>query len=70
MDCIVHGVAKSQTQLSDFHFHYPRYSEESSPAPEFKRISSLALSLYSLTLTSLHNYGKNHSFDYMDFCWQ
>ena len=22
MDCIVHGVAKSQTQLSDFHFHF------------------------------------------------
>ena len=21
MDCIVHGVAKSQTGLSDFHFH-------------------------------------------------
>ena len=21
MDSIVHGVAKSQTQLSDFHFH-------------------------------------------------
>ena len=21
MDCIVHGVAESQTQLSDFHFH-------------------------------------------------
>ena len=21
MDCIVHGVTKSQTQLSDFHFH-------------------------------------------------
>ena len=21
MDCIVHGVAKSQTRLSDFHFH-------------------------------------------------
>ena len=21
MDCIVHGVAKSQTSLSDFHFH-------------------------------------------------
>ena len=21
IDCIVHGVAKSQTQLSDFHFH-------------------------------------------------
>ena len=22
MDCVVHAVAKSQTQLSDFHFHY------------------------------------------------
>ena len=22
MNCIVHGVAKSQTQLSDFHFHF------------------------------------------------
>ena len=22
MDCIVHGVAKSGTWLSDFHFHY------------------------------------------------
>ena len=21
-DCVVHGVAKSQTQLSDFHFHF------------------------------------------------
>ena len=22
MDCIVHGVAKSQTRLKDFHFHF------------------------------------------------
>ena len=22
MDCIVHGVAKSRTQLSDFHFYF------------------------------------------------
>ena len=22
MDCIVHGVAKSRTQLSNFHFHW------------------------------------------------
>ena len=21
MDCIVHGVAKSQTRVNDFHFH-------------------------------------------------
>ena len=23
MDCIVHGITKSQTQLTDFHFSYP-----------------------------------------------
>ena len=28
MDCIVHGVTKSQTQLSDFHFHFHRKMEE------------------------------------------
>ena len=22
MDCIVHGIAKSQTGLNDFHFHF------------------------------------------------
>ena len=26
--------------------------------------------LYGPTLTSIHNYRKNHSFDYMDLCWQ
>ena len=26
MGCIVHGVSKSQTRLSDFHFHF-RYEE-------------------------------------------
>ena len=26
--------------------------------------------LYGLTLTSLHGYWKNHTFDYMDLCWQ
>ena len=26
MDCIVHGVAKSQTRLSDFHFSYFSFS--------------------------------------------
>ena len=25
MDCIVPGVAKSQTQLSNFHFHFHTY---------------------------------------------
>ena len=30
MDCIVHGVAKSQTRLSDFHFHFPVFLPEES----------------------------------------
>ena len=44
---------------------------ESSPASQFKSINSLVLSLlYSPTLTSLHDYWKNHSFDHTDLCWQ
>ena len=39
-------------------------SQESSPAPQFKSINSLALSfLYSPTLTSIHDYWRNHSLD-------
>ena len=46
-------------------------SHESSPAPQFKSINSLALSiLYGPTLTSVHDYWKNHSFDYMNLCQQ
>ena len=42
----------------------PRNSQESSPTSQFKSINSLALSfLYSPTLTSIHDYWKNHSFD-------
>ena len=42
----------------------PRDSQESSPTPQFKSINSSALSfLYSPTLTSIHDYWKNHSFD-------
>ena len=38
-------------------------SQESSPTPQFKSINSSALSfLYSPTLTSIHDYCKNHSF--------
>ena len=41
----------------------PRDSLESSPAPQFKSINSLALSfLYSPTLRSIHDYWKNHQF--------
>ena len=35
-----------------------------SPTPQFKSINSLTFSLlYSPTLTSIHDYWKNHSFD-------
>ena len=34
----------------------PRDSQESSPAPQFKSISSLALSLCGPTITSVHDY--------------
>ena len=42
----------------------PRYSQEFSPAPRFKTINSLVLSfLHSSSLTSIHDYWKNHGFD-------
>ena len=45
----------------------PRDSQESSPTPQFKNINSSVLSfLYSPTLTSIHDYWKNHSSDYVD----
>ena len=31
MDCIVHGVAKSWTGLSDFHFHFPERIDADCP---------------------------------------
>jgi len=37
----------------------------------FKSINCLALSLlHGPTLTSVHDYWKNHNFNYVDFCWQ
>ena len=49
----------------------PWDSQEYSPAPQFESIISLALSLLcGPILTSIPDYWKNHSFDYMDLCWQ
>ena len=46
-------------------------SLKSSPALQFESINSLALSLlYCPTLTSVHDYWKNQSFDYTDLCRQ
>ena len=44
---------------------------KTSPTPQLKSISSSALSFLSgPILTSIHDYWKNHSFDYTDLCWQ
>ena len=49
----------------------PTDSPESSPTPQFKSLNSLVLSLlYGPTFISIHDYLKNHNFDYMDLCWQ
>ena len=48
----------------------PRDSQESSPTPQFKINSSVLSFIYSINLASIHDYWKNHSFDYMDLCWQ
>ena len=47
----------------------PRDSQESSPTLQLKSINSLALSfLYGPTFTSVHDYWKNHNFDYTNLC--
>ena len=46
-------------------------TQETSPTPQFKSINSLVLSFfYSPTLTSIHDYCKNHSFHSAAFCQQ
>ena len=55
-DLLQNGLAGSPCSLRD--------SRESSPTPQFKRISSSALSLlHSPALMSIHDYWKNHSLD-------
>ena len=46
-----------------------RDSQESFPT-QFESINSSMLSLlYGPTFTSIHDYWKDHSFDYADLCW-
>ena len=45
-------------------------SQEPSPGPQFKSNSSVLSLLYGPTFTSVHDYWKNHSFDYMVICPQ
>ena len=46
-----------------------QWTQESSPTSQHKSINSSALSfLYGPTLTSIYDYWKNDSFDYIDIC--
>ena len=48
-----------------------RDSQEFSQTPQLKSVNTEVLGfLYGLSVTSIHDYWKNHSFDYMDLCWQ
>ena len=49
--------------LISFRMEWFHGSQESSPAPQFEGINSLALSLYGPALPSIRDYWKNHIFD-------
>ena len=61
---------KQRHHVADKSLYSPRDSQECSPTPQFKSINSLALSfVYGPNLRSLHDYWKNHSFDFVNLCW-
>ena len=45
MDCIVHGVANSQTWLSEIHFHFSRFSGWSSNQIDIRQINKRTIYL-------------------------
>ena len=58
------GLISFRMDWSDLLAIQENLFQESSSTPQFKSISSLVLSfLHSPTLTSIHDYWKNHSFD-------
>ena len=56
-DLLQNGLVGSCCSLRD--------SQESSPTPQFKSINAVLSSLYSPTLTSIHDHWKNHSLHYV-----
>ena len=58
------GLISFTMDWLDFIAEISRVSQESSPTPQFKSINFLVLSfLYGPTLTTIHDYWKNHSFN-------
>ena len=65
------GLISFKTKGSPLVPYSPSDSQESSSIPQFKSINSSVLCfLYSPTLTSIHDYWKNHSLDQTDLCEQ
>ena len=57
--------------LQDWDLLAVQGTQEFSPAPQFKNINFLPLSLlHGPTLTSIHDYWKDHSLHYMGLCRQ
>ena len=55
MDCVVHGVAKSQTQGSDFHFHFSHWTTgKSQELDSFIRSFFKGLQALTNTLNKAH----------------
>ena len=63
------STSNEYLELNSFRINWwspscPGDSQQSSPTPQFESINSLALSFLSgPSLTSIHDYRKNHSFD-------
>ena len=76
MDCSlpgssVHGIFQARVLEWGAIAFSEKSLQESSSTTQFKSINSMVVSfLYSSTLTSIHDYWKNHTFDYMDLYWQ
>ena len=64
-DCIVHGVTKSWTRLSDFHFHFPQPLKDCGYSPHNPRPSMSApfvSSSVTFLRSSRNTCGKARSF--------
>ena len=61
----------SPLKLTDLISLLSKGLSESSPAPQFENINSLAFCLlYGPALTTIRDYWKDHSFNCTDLCWQ
>ena len=65
MNCIVHGVTKSPTRLSDFHFHFLKRNNFHHPARNSQGLSdSLATSAPGFLLPLLAEFLSSYAFSH------